>query len=240
MRAFFYVLILLTICSCKIVHFGENSSTALHTEPQIGTVGLKNKNLLGSSFKEMGVPQLKEKIRLSAEQKLFTKTILSNYNKKVQDSSKKLEIIDSLNLRPNYFKIQISDKVGIIQELNSDENSRILEYLENTGENLMVTTLLIYFPDEIATSINNASEVYLVNNKKSAYSLELLNGDKTKAVIEFSKGVSFGYEFSAFCWSENTKHQPVIAAFRNKNGGCPGKTMKNPGKFDKKDLFEKM
>src|SRR5690606_8027081 len=106
------------------------------------------------------------------------------------------------------------DKIGLITALNHPENSNLKTFLETIQENLIVTSQNVFFPSEVAASIDQASEVYLLNNKQSSYSLELLNKDRSRTIIDFKEGTSFDYEFLAFCWRENNRRQLEIAAFR--------------------------
>ena len=232
--------LILLSASCKTVSFGDDPSVALSSQPFPGMVGAYSKDLTSTNFTEAGVPQLEEKIRLAIAKRNFTRSSLRKFNKKVLKKDQKLEIIDSLDVRPHYYTLGISDKVGLIDALNSPTNTSLRKYLETTNKNVILTSLNIYFPDEIAQAIDNASEIYLVNNKKSSYSLELLKKDRSKEIIEFTDGISFEYSFSAFCWTENNRHQPVIAAFRERNSSCLGKTVKDPEKLKKDDVFDKM
>ncbi|MCX2839449.1 hypothetical protein OQ279_14960 [Salinimicrobium sp. MT39] len=232
--------IILLVVSCKTVSFGGDSFTDLSSQPFPGMIGAYSENLTSSNFKEAGVPHLEEKIRLTVKKGNFTRSSLRKFNKKVLSKDQKLEIIDSLDLRPQYHKFEISDKIGLIDALNSPANTSLRNYLGTNDKNVILTSTNIYFPDEIAQAIDNFSEIYLVNNRKSSYSLELLKKDKSREIIEFSDGVSFEYGFSAFCWAENNRRQPLIAAFRERNSSCPGNTVKDPKKLKKDDVFDKM
>lgn len=238
-----YLLLLLCIpcfTSCKTVSFGGDPSKALASQPFPGMVGAYSQDLTSVNFTEVGVPQVNEKIRLTATNKNFTGRSLRKFNKKVLKKDQKLEIIDSLDLNPKFYTLEISDKIGLIDALNSPSNASIRTYLKSTDRNVILTSLNIYFPREIAESIDNASEIYLVNNKKSSYSLELLNKDKSREIIEFTDGISFEYGFSAFCWAESNRRQLVITTFRQRNSSCPGNTVKDPQKLKKDDVFDKM
>lgn len=221
---------------CKVLSLTNDDAGSLSSQPLPGTVGV----LQSGKFVEAGVPKLEEKIRLSFLKKPFTKRSLRKYNKRVLQKEQELEITDSLDIRPYFYKLEIADKIGLITALNQPENFNLKTFLETTQGNFIVTSSNIFFPPEVAALIDQAVEVYLTNNKQSSYSLELLNKDRSRTIIDFKEGTSFGYEFSAFCWRENNRHQPEIAAFRKKGRSCPGETEKNPGEFENEDIFEKM
>lgn len=229
---------ILCLTSCKLISLGQDQTRSLSSGPVIGTIGVLQEDIITSKFVQAGLPQLDEKIKLMMEYSLFSKRSLRKFNSGVIKEEQKLKIIDSIELRPGYFKIGISDKVGLIKTLNQEKNRGLKDYLEVTKNNQILTAMEIYFPPEITALLEDATEVYLVNNKKSSYSLELLNKDGSTRLINFDEGHSFGYSFMAFCWNENYKHKADIAAFRNLNTSCPGSTHKNPDKVYSKDIFE--
>lgn len=206
----------------------------------LGTIGVVEENFGSGEFNDAGLPELEEKIKLSVEKIRFSNKSLKEYNRSVLQEDNKLKVVDSLDLKPHFFEMEISDKVGMIEALNNEANKNIRGYLEATGNNSVLTSVFIYFPPEVASAIDNATEVYLINNKKNSYSLELLNSDKSIKVLDFNEGVTFSYVFSDFCWKQNRRRQSVIAALRDKNASCPGNTEKNPEKLRSEDLFEKL
>lgn len=229
----------LSVLACATVGVSETEVKNLENEHIIGTFGTYSNNLLSSKFNEIGLPEFKGKIKLSVAAQEFNKNRLKDYNSRTVDA-KKLQIIDSINLRPTYFRMSISDKVGFVEALNNPDNDELKEYLAVTKNNVVLTEALIYFPEDIASILNAASEVYLVNDKVSSYSLELLMKDKKIHKIDFRNGTSFGYVFSDVCWKEDYRSKAVVAAISVKGEGCPGNSKKNPDKVYSKDVFDKM
>lgn len=235
--------LLITSClifSCKIGSIGQEQGKFLTSEPILGTIGIYKDDIISPNFTSAGMAEFEEKIKLTSGFQLFQKSSIKKYNKGVLSDEDQLRIIDSLNIHPGYFKFEIGDKVGLIRALNSPNNQNLKEYLEITKGNQILIGVDIYFPQEITLLIQNATEVYLVNNKKSSYSLELLNRDKTTRIIHFDEGRSFGYYFMSFCWKENKRRKGNIAAFRPINSSCPGSTFKNPKKIYSEDIFDKL
>ena len=233
---FLVVALCINFVSCKVPSLVGDGAGSLSAQLLPATVGV----LQSGNFVESGVPELEEKIRLSVQKKPFTKRSLGKYNKKVLEQKQKLEIIDSLDIRPFFYKIEVADKIGLLTALNHPENFNLRIFLETTQGNLIVSSLNIFFPQEVAALIDQASDVYLIKNKQSSYSLELLNKDRSRTVIDFKEGTSFDYEFSAFCWRENNRQQLEIGAFRKKGKSCSGETEKSPEKFESEDIFDKM
>lgn len=212
----------------------------LNSHLTLGVIGDFNKNIFSKEFIEMGAPELEERIRLTFQKRKFKINSLKRFNKNIIKEEEKLKIVDSLNIHPTHYVVEIADKVGLIAALNGDQNENLKTFLERTRKSVIVTSMHIYFPAELETLIDQASEIYLVNNKKSSYSLEVLKKDRTREIVEFNDGIAFGYDFSSFCWSEDFKHQLEIAALKENGRSCPGDTEKKPEKLKNKDLFEKL
>lgn len=239
-KLLFLLFISCLISSCKIGSIGQEQGKSLTSEPILGTIGIFKEDIISRNFTSDGITELDEKIRLTSNFQLFSKSTLKKYNKGILHKEDQLQIIDSLNINPGYSKFEIGDKVGLIKALNSPNNQNLKEYLEITKENQILTGVDIHFPQEITSLIQNATEVYLVNNKKSSYSLELLNRDRTTRIIHFDEGRSFNYYFMGFCWKVNKRGKADIAAFRPIYSSCPGSTLKNPDKIYSEDIFDKL
>lgn len=235
-----YIFLIILLTSCKSSLLDSESLSVLDSEPLIGTIGIYENGVLSGNFTEVGVPNLQEKIRLSIQKEEFSKSSLRKFNRQIGVDENKLEIIDSINVKPHYYIFNLSDKVGFIRELNGSTNNHLRSYLENYGENQIITSVGIYFPPKVSSLLDEASEVYLVNDKKSSYSLQLLNKDKSKTSIEFNEGTPFGFSFSSFCWSADKRYRPVIVAFRERNKSCLGNTKKDPRKVKSQDILDKI
>lgn len=206
----------------------------------LGAVGSFQDDIISSNFNEAGVPEFEGKIKLSVEKVFFNKQTLKQYNNKTLNKKNVLRIVDSLDLKPSYLKLEISDKVGLVNTLNNAKNKELKNYIEVTRDKNILTSVWMYFPMKFSNIMENAKELYLINNNKSSYSIEALNMDNTRQILSFKEGTAFGYNFSGFCWTENNKHEAVIATFREVNESCPGNTKKNPEKVTSKDLFDNL
>lgn len=237
---FLFLLLLVCLTSCKLVSIGQESAKTLSSKPMLGTVGSYQDDIISSEFTPAGVPEFEDRIKLSVERVFFTKQTLKHYNAKTLNKEDKLRIVDSLDLKPSYLKLGISDKVGLVNSLNNAKNKDLKNYIEVTRDKTILTSVWIHFPEEFANLLEKAKELYLVNNHKSSYSIEVLNMDNSTQILSFSEGTAFGYNFSGFCWQENYRHEAVIAALREVNGPCPGNTKKNPERVTSKDLFDNL
>lgn len=237
---FIYVVLIFCFTSCKLVSIGTDEGKTLDSNPVLGVIGVLHDDVISSRFSETGMPALNEKIKLAVQYELFNKRSLRRFNSVVIEEDQKLRIVDSINLKPGYFKLEISDNVGYINSLNQLENKEMKAFLEDTRNNQVVSGLEIFFPKELNDQILKAKGIYLVNNNQSIYSLEIINNDGGRSIIDFNQGTSFGYMFMSFCWKENYKYKADVAALREVDASCPGNTLKNPDKIYSKDVFEKL
>lgn len=235
-----FLLLLVCLNSCKLVSIGQERAKTLSSNPMLGTVGSYQDDIISSEFTPSGLPEFDDKIKLSVEKVFFNKQTLKQYNAKTLIEENELRIVDSLDLNPSYLKLEISDKVGMVKAINSAKNKDLKNYIEVTRDKTILTSVWMYVPDKISKIMGNAKELYLINNNKSSYSIEVLNMDNSTQILSFSEGTAFGYNFSGFCWTENYRHEAVIAAFREMNEPCPGNTKKNPEKVTSKDLFDNL
>lgn len=226
--------------ACSSGFLGNDSIKPLSTSPVIGNVGVYSGSLLINRFVESGIVILDSKVRLSVQKRKFDKGTLKKYNDKVIDKKDYLKIVDSIDVKPTYYRVKLSDEIGFIESMNAKQNKALINYLRVTNNNVLLSELFIYFSEDHSSKIDNAKEVYLMNSREGAYSLEVLGYENTREIIEFSQGVNFGFDFKEFCWRENYKKEPVIASFKKLNGSCPGSTKSDPEKVKSKDAFDKI
>ena len=233
------VILCLIFTACGVGSVSKSAVKRLDNNPIIGTFGTYNKDLISHKFHEIGLPDFKGKIRLTVSAIKFDKSSFKNYN--VQFSNQEnLKAADSVDISSSYHRIGIGDMVGFVDAINSDSNKSLKDYLEITQNNLVLSEVLIKFPEAVALQLNAASAVYLVNDKTNSYSLEVFSGGNKALRIEFKEGICFGYFFSDLCWKENRKGDPIVAAIISNGSSCPGNTKQDPDKVHSKDIFDKI
>ena len=230
----------LLLISCKTVQVNQLSQKTTQTMVELGAIGKITKNLEAQVFQITSLPTYKQKIRVAANTVAFNKTTFKAYTKAAIRQQKKITIsyIDTIPTKPSYVTIQILDKVQLIKALNAPHNSSINTYLQNTHKSVIITTIACYFDAIDLSSISQAEEIYLINNKPKKYSLELVKNGNTFATINFSKTTPFAYTTASFCWKK--EHGNIqLANIVEHRETCARETYKNIAKLNKKINYYK-
>lgn len=216
MRKLLYILPLLFLtCSVfqksntdkKETSKSKSTTSIKALDVELGAIGVFHNNLLGKEFQTNAYPVLKQKVRVSAIEKNFDKSILKKL--------RKVQVLDTLNIPTRFIELKIMDKVTLIDELNTSYNKSVFTYLKNIEETFFITSVSLVFMDEILKSINTAEEVYLKSNINNDLLLELYNNEELIETVHLSKGKVFDYKTSGFCWSENEKRNIIISDITN-------------------------
>ncbi len=235
MKKISILILLLSIISCKTVQVNQLSQKTTKTVVELGAIGKVTKNIETTVFQITTLPYYEQKIRVAAGITTFTDNTFNAYVQAALQQNKKIKItyIDSVANKPGYAHLQIIDKVQLLNELNATSNKPINTYLQNTNKSVIITSVSAYFDAIELSSISQAEEVYLVNNKPQKYSLALVKNGKTFAVIDFSKAVPFAYTTASFCWKK--EHGKIsIANIVEHRETCAKDTYKNVAKLNKK------
>ncbi|TJY37399.1 hypothetical protein [Pontimicrobium aquaticum] len=244
MKVFYKIVLsslLLLLFGCKPITISQNPQNRSSQSIDLGSIGIDKNTILNKSFIYKGFPIYDEPLRLSVTFIDFTKHTYKKFraSKTVQASKLKVNYVDSLEVKPKYFSFRISDVVGLIKTLNSDNNINTKDMLEVNSNLGVVTNVLIAYSEEITKKINDANAVFLVQNGFNQYGFQL-NTNETQEVIPINQGVVFDYKLSKCCWQESSKHELIIADLVDEGAKCPYKTFKSPKyiKEEEKDYLK--
>lgn len=188
--------------SIQINHQKQKTTTAV---VELGAIGIISSNLLSVGFKTNALPIYKQKIRLQAVVVPFDKYTYKAYKKAAgqQNSPKIIAATDTVTKMANkYVRLQIIDKVQLINELNAEYNKNVKSYIQTAEANTLVLNTSVYLDKNELSSVMGAEEIYLINNKPKKYSLELVKNGKIVAVINLSKAVPFAFATVSFCYKK--------------------------------------
>lgn len=240
-RLFIFCIISGIFCGCSSLRDLDSPSyKEIRSQVFIGELGVYKNGIWQNDFKSVGAPELKKPIRLSVNEKAFSKAGYKNY---FQITGKEnIAINDSVfqETRPVYYEMEIADRVGYIESVNKSREGKLLEYLLQTENNLAVMGASLVFPEPIRDKLRKASEVYLIDLAYLTYGLKLINQDQSFEIINFSEGTSLGHIFSSICWTKNYRGDHLVGAFTNSGTSCPGDTKNQIRKLYEKDVFEKL
>lgn len=178
---------------------------------ELGLVGSVKTEESATHFKVAAIPEIKDRVRVVLREAYFDKSELKKYNKAQSDKDLHLEWDDSLSILPPYVDLELSDKVSWLNELNGKHNTDLFDYLKSANQPVVISAVSLCFPSNLHAELLAAEEVYLVNNERKKYLLELYSDQLKTTTVEMSSGLLFDYETNQFCWTEDKKHDIVIA-----------------------------
>lgn len=234
-----FLMLILAFVSCKTVIINTQTQKIANSNIELLSIGETDVNIQSAVFEMSAIPHLEQKIRLSALVLPFNKATYKAYQKAAKLQGKKAEVryIDSLPHKPSYLTLKIADKVTFIDELNDDKNSTVINYLKTVKEANLVTALTLAFDAKTIELIRQAEEIYITNEKFKKYHLLLYKNKKLLKEIEFSKGISFAYQLSSFCWNVDKFGKPVILNIVDENSKCPNNTYDDIGKIKQQKKY---
>jgi len=216
------LLFLAIVSSCKTVIVNKQTQKIASANVELATIGITKPNLQINAFEINAIPQLNQKIRVTAMVLPFNKTSFKAYVKAATLQGKKsmVKYVDSLPNKPTYVALKIMDNITLLKELNSEHNTTVFNYLKTVPDAKMITAISTVFDPDILSEISQAEELYLSNVKYKKYDLELYKNGKLHKTIELTKGTTFTYKLSSFCWGENNRHQPILVDIIDEHSNC--------------------
>lgn len=229
------LLLMISIVSCKTVQVNQLKQKTTKKAVELGVIGVVTKGLQQDVFQTRTLPVYKQKIRILASITTFTDDTFNAYAQSAiqQNQPIKITYIDSVANKPGYAQLQLLDKVSVLKELNANHNKEINTFLQNSNANVLVTSISAYFNMVDLSTILQAEEVYLVNNKPQKYSLELVKNGKPFGMLDVSKGVAFGYTTASFCWKKEGGTVSIANIIEGRET-CARDSYKNVARLNKK------
>lgn len=219
----------LLMFGCKTVSIQQNLQSKTTNQVTLGSIGLHRDFVLLNDYQNTAIPEYPEPIKLSVSMTAFEKaTYIAFENANVLQSQKvTVTYIDSLPNKPHFLHLKIADKVAILNALNAKQNMDVKSYLTNKYDAKLVSSISIAFSDTQMQAILNADNVFLAQNGKKSYELQLYKANSLLQSISFNEGVVFGYNTSGFCWQENDKYRLQLVDIVDGNRSCGAKTYKS-------------
>lgn len=231
-----FTLVLLLLVSCKSADINKEAHRITSQNLQLGTVGEQKDFILEQDYNQTAIPKYKRPIKVQINVKDFHKQSFKAFLKaeKSQPKAVTVNYLDSLDQKPQYLKIEIADRVPILNALNNKDNADVFQFLENKKEAHLVTSIALALNKSDIEAINNADEVFLEMVGKKSYGLKTYIKNKEQDTILFNQGVVFAYQTSNFCWKQNDKNQIEIVDLVESKDKCTNRTYKSSKRAIKK------
>ena len=232
----FLILFIFLSIGCKTVSIQNELHSETNENIMLGVVGENKQLFLERDYIHTAIPKYNEAVKVQIEVLNFSKHSYKSFLKANATQFKTIEInyVDSLEQKPQYLKLEIADRVAILNALNNKENLDVFQFLENKKESHLVTSISIALNESDKQAINNADEVFLEMVGKNSYGLKTYINKKPEQTILFNQGVVFAYQTSNFCWKQNDKYKLEIVDLVESNDKCPNKTFKSSRRAIKK------
>lgn len=114
--------------------------------------------------------------------------------------------------------LQIVDNLEVIKQLN--QNSDILNYVEQIKETGLVTNVTMSFPKAITVGILEADQIFLIQNEANAFSLQILNDSVKENLIPLYSGRVHSHKISQFCWNATSGYKAKIVNLITEGKSC--------------------
>jgi len=232
----YFLLLLIILTSCKTIVVNKQIQKMASSPLELGTIGKTKFNLQINNFETLAIPEFSKKIRVVAMVLPFNKSIFKSFIKAtvLQGKNRDIKYVDSSIIKPSYVQLKITDIVRLIEELNSEHNTSIINYLKVAPNAKIITTVTMVFDTDILNEIKQAEEIYLSTAKYKKYSLELYKNSTLVKTITLSNGTIFSYKVSSFCWKKNDKKLLEIVKLSDDNSKCIKNTNKSCQQLKKK------
>jgi len=239
-----YILVSIAICltGCRSVLVNkEFQKTTKHTIP-LGIVGEQKDFVLEQDYNHTALPEYQSPIKVNISVLEFNTTSYKAFaNAKTrQDQKLSVNYVDSLKSKPKYVKVDIADRVAVLNALNNSTNKDVFNFLQNKKEAHMVTSIAMALNSNDLLSVTNAEEVFLERTGIKNYALNLYNNKELQQTILFTNGVVFAYKTSSCCWKQNSKYQLEIIDLAEGNTKCPNQSYRSAKRANKKINYYKL
>lgn len=231
---------LLFIFSCKTVSVQHETQKTTVNSKILGSVGEQKDFVLEQSYNSITLPKYIKPIKVEAIAVSFSKETFKAFikSKAVQKTNISINYIDSVKIKPEFVKLELTDIVEVLNSLNNKSNNNIKNYLENKENAHIVTGISLALNKQDLNSIVQADEIFLEHEGLKSYALKTYKNSQLLQTILFNKGVIFAYKASQFCWQEDSKRQLQIVDI-TESSSCPKRTYKSAKNAKKKiDYFK--
>lgn len=235
--SYLWLWLVVLLSACTTVKSLQSVESSI---PCLGSVGTVKEGLFSKEFQKVGEPKIAAAVSASLSSKEFTKSTFTDYKKYRESLGKtvSLSYADSLEIKPRYFQLHISDLVSLKSFLNDEANTGLLAYLEDDKNIEMLTGISFVAQMINEQQLKNAQHVHLIQ-KSNGLSLQVEDGNTTFE-INMKELQVFDFSTASFCWQENKRSKPEIAVIAAYGQSCPKGTEKNAAKLDQTKQYLKL
>lgn len=210
----------------------QKSSKNTSSRIALGSVVLEEQSLTGNQVKSIGAPEMVSKIPVTFREQTFTNNTYKKYLSQLGPGQNKdiIQYIDTLEIKPTYFQLELGDQIDLQQLLNAEENKEFRTYVARNERFGIVYSVSLTIP-ESTKAILSATQAVFLTETESGMALEFLD-NSSKVTLPFPIENVFDYELCSFCWGEARYKEKMVEAIVSYKARCPEGTEKNANKLD--------
>ncbi|GAB4160268.1 MAG: hypothetical protein Tsb0033_15950 [Winogradskyella sp.] len=241
MRKLLVLLWVISSYNCKSISVANETQTKTSQYIELVTIGEDKLFLLEEDYNATAIPSINEPVKVSASvlefNKASYKTFLKANNKKRLPLT--INYVDSLDSKHRFLKLELADRVSILNALNNKENNVVKDYIQNKKDAHIISAISIAFDEEKTKSILDADALFLEQEPNKTFVLRAYKNNSVLGSYKFNEGVVFAYQASNFCWKENDKYKLNIVDIVETTDKCPNSTYRSAKRAKKKiDYFK--
>lgn len=238
---FLFLIILLGFQSCKSISVARESHTKTVQSIELGIIGEDKVFVLEEDYNNTAIPVFAQPVKISISVQDFNTSSFKAFSEanstKVQPLS--IRYTDSLASKPKFLKLEIADRVAILEALNSKDNASVTNYLGNKKDAHIISAVSMALSDSEMKSLLEADAVFLEQDGNKRHVVKAYKNNQVLSSFVFSDGVVFAYQASNFCWQEDDKYQLTIVDIVESSDKCPNGTYRNTKRAKKNvDYFK--
>ncbi|MEM8507829.1 MAG: hypothetical protein AAF717_08365 [Bacteroidota bacterium] len=237
MRKFYALSVLVLSTACATFTGGKKVTTTI---PCIGAIGTTHASFFSKAFVKVGAPELSAPIAVQIQSIAFDRSTFTAYKKfrTAQGKEVTLEYVDTLDTKPRFFQLALSNVVQFTEQLNTERNRSLRTYIMQDRQHLLLSGVSFVTDEATALQLQKSVHFYLTSN---AGELQLQGKTgKYKTTIPMAALQVFDFNTSGFCWQNNRYGKPEIALIVPKGAGCPPDLEKDASKIDDTKVYLKL
>ncbi|TXE15321.1 hypothetical protein ES692_17230 [Psychroserpens burtonensis] len=208
----------------------------------LGTIGIDKDFIAERDYNTIALPNYENPIKVSASLVAFNKRTFKLFSEAQNTQSERVNISynDTLDDKAQYLKIEIIDRLEILNSLKTKTNDDAFQFLKDNSRTHVITSVAIALDTLNIVAITNAQEIFLEITGVKTYSLNLYKDNSLQKKIFFNEGVVFAYQSSSPCWKQNDKYQLEIIDLVETNDKCPNNSFRSSNRAKKKINYFKL
>ncbi|WP_412560649.1 hypothetical protein [Winogradskyella sp. MIT101101] len=237
----FSILMVLLLVACKTISVSNENQTKTIHHKELGMIGEEKLFLLEEDYNSIALPIYDQPVKLKMNVIEFGKSSYKAFSK--ANNSKAVPIIiaydDSLEHKPKFLKLEIADRVTVLNTINEVHNKDVKDYILNKKNAHIISAVSIALGDEKMRSVLEADALFLEQEVNKTFVLKAYKNNQIHITLKFSDGVVFAYQASNFCWLEDDRHQLEVVDIVESTDKCPKGTYRSAKRAKKKvDYFK--